>query len=225
MVFRDEIIGYLVAYLEPQNLKEIFNDGNSYGDEVFYAIVDKEGLLLASYGETADTSLLTDDFWHGIKNGAQTEGNWTVFEQQRENDMSASIQISKNGEERIICQYPIADTDWFLVMGLNQKYADYMLGKVWKPTVGLLAFSPLQRAAWDWDHRDGTSARSSKGRSEQPAKRLRFRTRSTAKPLHDWEPNGSPSLREARQNHSSAQGGCSSYGSTAGSQWRSTALP
>lgn len=138
VVFRDEIIGYLVAYLEPQSLKEIFNDGNSYGDEVFYAIVDKEGLLLASYGETADTSLLTDDFWHGIKNGAQTEGNWTVFEQQRENDMSASIQISKNGEERIICQYPIADTDWFLVMGLNQKYADYMLGKVWKPTVGLL---------------------------------------------------------------------------------------
>lgn len=136
--FRDKIIGYLVAYLEPQSLKEIFNDGNSYGDEVFYAIVDKEGLLLASYGGSTETSLLTDDFWRGIKRDSQTDGSWTVCEQQRENDQSAAIQISKNGEERIICQYPIADTDWFLVMGLNQEYADQMLAKVWKPTVGLL---------------------------------------------------------------------------------------
>lgn len=136
--YHDRVIGYLVADLNPKVLKEIFDDGKSYGEEVFYAIADEEGNLIASYGGTSKTSFLTDDFWNTIKKDSQVEGSWAPFDLQRKKRQPYSVRVYRNGEERILCQFPIADTEWFLVMGLNQQYADRMLGKVWRPTVALL---------------------------------------------------------------------------------------
>lgn len=136
--YYENVIGYLIGYLRPEVLKEVFADGKSYGEEVFYAIVDMEGQIIASYGGTESTVLLTDDFWNQLKVDSQTESSWSVFEQQRRSYQTSTIEITKGDERRILCQFPIENTEWCLVMGLNQDYAQRMFDKIWNPTVKLL---------------------------------------------------------------------------------------
>lgn len=66
------------------------------------------------------------------------EGSWNVFDRLRQNRQFGKIKITKGEEQRILCQFPIENTDWCLVMGLQQEYADRMLEKVWNPMVWLL---------------------------------------------------------------------------------------
>lgn len=134
---REELAGYVIAYLNPEVLAEIFKDGNSYGDEVFYAIVDMDGNIIASYGGVKETQLLTDDFWNQLKVGVQAGSSWTIFDRQRTNREHGMIEIVKNGEARLLYQYPIENTEWSLVMGLNRDYAQQMLDRIWKPIVRL----------------------------------------------------------------------------------------
>lgn len=136
--FHEEVQGYLIAFLNPKELTQLFQDGNSYGEEVFYAIVNQQGSILASFGGVNTTGLLENDFWSAIKQGTEMEGSWNVFDRLRQNRQFGKIKITKGEEQRILCQFPIENTDWCLVMGLQQEYADRMLEKVWNPMVWLL---------------------------------------------------------------------------------------
>lgn len=136
--YESEVNGYLIAYMNPTELTEIFQDGKSYGNEVFYAIVNNEGSIVASFGGVESTTLLADDFWNYIKQGTEINTTWNFFESMRQNRQYFEIHLVKDAEERILCQFPIKDTEWFLVMGVNQHYVDKMFGKVWNPMVGLL---------------------------------------------------------------------------------------
>lgn len=136
--YKDGVSGYLIACLDPAELNEIFLDGNSYGDQVFYAVVDSGGNILASFGGVENTAFLEDDFWHSIREGAQSSGSWNVFDRLRENRQFGKLDVVKGQEERILCEFPIADTQWYLVMGLNQEYVDRLVGRVYKPMMWLL---------------------------------------------------------------------------------------
>ena len=136
--YKNEVNGYLIACMNIAEMTEIFQNGQSYGSEAFYAIVSDEGGVVASFGGVASTTLLADDFWNYIKQGTEINTTWNFFESMRQNRQFFKIHIVKDQEERILCQFPIKDTEWFLVMGVSQHYADKMFDKVWNPMVGLL---------------------------------------------------------------------------------------
>ena len=135
--YMDAVQGYLIAYMDPQEMEDLFKDGRSYGDEVFYAIVDVDGSIVASYGGIKKTNLLSDDFWNFIKEEAETDSSWSIIDRLRESRQFAKMEIIKDEEHRLLCQFPIEDTEWYMVMGLNQAYAQSMMNRVWNPMVGL----------------------------------------------------------------------------------------
>ena len=135
--YMDAVQGYLIAYMDPQEMEDLFKDGRSYGDEVFYAIVDVDGSIVASYGGIKKTNLLSDDFWNFIKEEAETDSSWSIIDRLRDSRQFAKMEIIKDEEHRLLCQFPIEDTEWYMVMGLNQAYAQSMMNRVWNPMVGL----------------------------------------------------------------------------------------
>lgn len=134
----EEADGYLIAYLSPEMLKEVFENSRGYWSDVFFAVVDDDGKIMASYGGVIGTSLLKDDFWNYVKQGTQTDGDWDSFDKSRMNRLRSRINIVKEKEQRILYQFPIGNTQFCMVMGIDQSYADEMLSQIWNPIVELL---------------------------------------------------------------------------------------
>lgn len=115
------VTGYLLSYMNPDDMKEFF-DNSVYGDKAFFSLVNRNGTIMACYGATDGTAILQNDFWNSLKDISESLGSWTLFERQQQKGTNGILHVNENGVGKILCHFPIADTDWNLVVGIDESY-------------------------------------------------------------------------------------------------------
>ena len=115
------VTGYLLSYMNPDDMKEFF-DNSVYGDKAFFSLVNRNGTIMACYGATDGTAILQNDFWNSLKDISESLGSWTLFERQQQKGSNGILHVNENGVGKILCHFPIADTDWNLVVGIDESY-------------------------------------------------------------------------------------------------------
>lgn len=120
IVYSEDVTCYFLSYFDADSLKEVFAD-STYGDYAFYAIVDTEGTVLHTYGNSA-TTMLVDNFWNSLRDSADSLGNWVIYDRQVKNGENGVLHAQLGDEHRILCQLPVKQTDFHLVMGLDESY-------------------------------------------------------------------------------------------------------
>ncbi len=132
-----EVSGYLLTFISPEAFAELFED-SPFMQHAFFAIVDDEGRILSSYGHTASTQLLQDDFWGVMESYALTSGRWNVFKRQRDIGEKGSLVVSAGEEQRTVFLFPIEGTAWKLIAGVNDAYNDSARSEIWQPVTRLI---------------------------------------------------------------------------------------
>lgn len=133
----NRIKGYLITYIESTVLERMLAQ-EDYGNNAYYAIVDKQGNVLAAYGNTQDPTLVQSDFWNELRSMAKDSKNLAVFDNQRATNVIGVLHIVSGVEERTIYSLPIDNTEWSFVLGLNGEYVMKNLDTVWAPAKELI---------------------------------------------------------------------------------------
>lgn len=131
------VTGYLLSYMEPVEMSDLF-ENSVYGNQAFFSLVNRNGTIMASYGATEQTTILRNDFWNSLKDVAESLGNWTLFERQQQKGNSGILHVKENGIGKILCHFPIADTDWNLVVGIDESYLSGVQQSFRRPIVNLI---------------------------------------------------------------------------------------
>ena len=100
------VTGYLLSYMNPDNMKEFF-DNSVYGDKAFFSLVNRNGTIMACYGATDGTAILQNDFWNSLKDISESLGSWTLFERQQQKGNNGILHVKEDGVGKIICHFPI----------------------------------------------------------------------------------------------------------------------
>ena len=132
-----EINGYLITYMDPMLLSELFEETH-YKSEAYYAIVDRSGSILASYGYTEGTCLLQPDFWNSLEAVAESRGKWVAFDTLRTTGATAVLNVQDGNDTRTLYSYGIGGTDWNLVVFLNDDYMSESLDSISEPGMELI---------------------------------------------------------------------------------------
>ena len=131
------VTGYLLSYMDPSDMQDFFND-SVYGDKAFFSLVNRNGTIMACYGATDSTMLLQNDFWNSLKGIAESLGSWTLFDRQQQKGMSGILHVKEDGVGKIVCHFPIRNTDWTLVVGIDESYLSGIQQSFRGPIVNLI---------------------------------------------------------------------------------------
>ena len=131
------VTGYLLSYMDPSDMKDFFNN-SVYGDEAFFSLVNRNGTIMACYGAADSTMILQNDFWNSLKDIAESLGSWTLFDRQQQKGMSGILHVKENGVGKIVCHFPIRNTDWTLVVGIDEAYLSGIQQSFRGPIVNLI---------------------------------------------------------------------------------------
>ncbi len=131
------VTGYLLSYMEPAEMADFFVN-SVYGDKAFFSLVDRNGTIMACYGATEGTKILQNDFWNSLKGVAESLGSWTLFDRQQQKGDNGILHVNENGVGKILCHFPIADTDWNLVVGIDESYLSGIQQSFRGPIVNLI---------------------------------------------------------------------------------------
>ena len=129
--------GYLLSYMEPAEMSDFF-ENSVYGDKAFFSLVNRNGTIMACYGATDGTAILQNDFWNSLKDISESLGSWTLFERQQQKGSNGILHVNENGVGKILCHFPIADTDWNLVVGIDESYLSSIQQSFRGPIVNLI---------------------------------------------------------------------------------------
>ena len=131
------VTGYLLSYMNPDNMKEFF-DNSVYGDKAFFSLVNRNGTIMACYGATDGTAILQNDFWNSLKDISESLGSWTLFERQQQKGNSGILHVKEDGVGKIVCHFPIRGTEWNLVVGIDESYLSGIQQSFRGPIVNLI---------------------------------------------------------------------------------------
>lgn len=129
--------GYLITYINPALLENVFADAH-YGGKAYYAMVNQQGDVLATYGSVENTAILQPDFWNSLSPAAESIGHWSVFQRQRESGEIGVLSVKTDEEQRTLYSFAVDDTGWNLVVCLDNKYVMNSLDSIWKPVEQLV---------------------------------------------------------------------------------------
>ena len=138
--------GYLLSYMEPAEMSDLF-ENSVYGDRAFFSLVDRNGTIMACYGATQGTKILQNDFWNSLKGVAESLGSWTLFDRQQQKGDNGILHVNENGVGKILCHFPIADTAWNLVVGIDESYLSGIRQSFRGPIVDLIVKISISIAA------------------------------------------------------------------------------
>ena len=138
--------GYLLSYMEPAEMSDFF-ENSVYGDKAFFSLVDRNGTIMACYGATQGTKILQNDFWNSLKGVAESLGSWTLFDRQQQKGDNGILHVNENGVGKILCHFPIADTAWNLVVGIDESYLSGIQQSFRGPIVDLIVKISISIAA------------------------------------------------------------------------------
>lgn len=138
--------GYLLSYMEPAEMSDFF-ENSVYGDRAFFSLVDRNGTIMACYGATEGTKILQNDFWNSLKGVAESLGSWTLFDRQQQKGDNGILHVNENGVGKILCHFPIADTAWNLVVGIDESYLSGIQQSFRGPIVDLIVKISISIAA------------------------------------------------------------------------------
>ena len=131
------VTGYLLSYMDPAEMSDFF-ENSVYGDKAFFSLVNRNGTIMASYGATDQTTILQNDFWNSLKGVAESLGSWTLFDRQQQKGVNGILHVNENGVGKIVCHFPIENTDWNLVVGIDESYLSGIQQSFQKPIVDLI---------------------------------------------------------------------------------------
>lgn len=131
------VTGYLLSYMDPAEMSDFFQN-SVYGDKAFFSLVNRNGTIMASYGATDGTAILQNDFWNSLKSVAESLGSWTLFDRQQQKGVNGILHVNENGVGKIVCHFPIEDTDWNLVVGIDESYLSGIQQSFRGPIVNLI---------------------------------------------------------------------------------------
>lgn len=131
------VTGYLLSYMNPAEMSDFFQN-SVYGDKAFFSLVNRNGTIMASYGATDGTAILQNDFWNSLKSVAESLGSWTLFDRQQQKGVNGILHVNENGVGKIVCHFPIEDTDWNLVVGIDESYLSGIQQSFRGPIVNLI---------------------------------------------------------------------------------------
>ena len=131
------VTGYLLSYMDPADLTDLFNN-SGYGDRAFFALVNRNGTVMACYGATDETTILQNNFWNSLKDVAESLGSWTLFDRQQQKGSSGILHIREDGEDKILCHFPVRGTEWSLVVGIDESYLSGIRQAFREPIVNLI---------------------------------------------------------------------------------------
>ena len=131
------VTGYLLSYMDPAEMSDFF-ENSVYGDKAFFSLVNRNGMIMASYGATDGTTILQNDFWNSLKGVADSLGSWTLFDRQQQKGVNGILHVNENGVGKIVCHFPIQDTDWNLVVGIDESYLSGIQQSFRGPIVNLI---------------------------------------------------------------------------------------
>ena len=132
-----EMDGYLVTYIPPSVFESVFEAAH-YKENAFYAIVNRKGEILSTYGYTEETVFLQDDFWDSLKPFTEFPGYWAVFDRQRSEKEIANLSVISGEEKRTIYAFPIKGTEWNFVVGLDDEYVQKSQDTIWQPIMEMI---------------------------------------------------------------------------------------
>lgn len=129
--------GYLISYYDSSKLSEIIKkiefDMNS-----FYVLADSAGVVAWEYGAFQSTQLIDKgSFWDALSPGMES-GRLEMVKMRLKNHTSGIAYVNLEEESKAIVYAPIGVEDYYLVMGINQKYLDREEGNEWKATRDML---------------------------------------------------------------------------------------
>lgn len=124
-----------------------FFENSVYGDRAFFSLVDRNGTIMACYGATQGTKILQNDFWNSLKGVAESLGSWTLFDRQQQKGDNGILHVNENGVGKILCHFPIADTAWNLVVGIDESYLSGIQQSFRGPIVDLIVKISISIAA------------------------------------------------------------------------------
>ncbi len=133
----NNVTGYLLSYMDPADLTDFFNN-SEYEDKAFFSLVNRNGTVMASYGATGETTILQNDFWNSLKDVAESLGSWTLFDRQQQKGSSGILHIRENDTGKIVCHFPIRETEWSLVVGIDESYLSGIQQAFRGPIVNLI---------------------------------------------------------------------------------------
>ena len=141
--------GYLITYIEPALLENVFVDAH-YGGRAYYAMVNQGGDVLATYGNVDSSEILKSDFWNALKPVAESVGHWSVFQRQRENGDVGVLKVITEKEQRTLYSFAVGGTEWNLVVCLDDKYVTSSLDSIWGPVEKLVlrVSIPISIISW-----------------------------------------------------------------------------
>ena len=122
-------------------------ENSVYGDRAFFSLVDRNGTIMACYGATQGTKILQNDFWNSLKEVAESLGSWTLFDRQQQKGDNGILHVNENGVGKILCHFPIADTAWNLVVGIDESYLSSIQQSFRGPIVDLIVKISISIAA------------------------------------------------------------------------------
>ena len=131
------VTGYLLSYMDPAEMADFF-ENSVYGDKAFFSLVNRNGTIMASYGATDGTTILQNDFWNSLKDVADSLGSWTLFDRQQQKGVNGILHVNENGVGKIVCHFPIENTDWNLVVGIDESYLSGIQQSFRGPIVNLI---------------------------------------------------------------------------------------
>lgn len=131
------VTGYLLSYMDPADMEDFF-DNSVYGDKAFFSLVNRNGTIMACYGATDGTTILQNDFWNSLKNVSESLGSWTLFDRQLQKGSSGILHVKENNVGKIVCHFPIKETDWNLVVGIDESYLSGIQQSFRGPIVNLI---------------------------------------------------------------------------------------
>ena len=132
-----EAVGYLLSYMDPNVLDSFFEE-SAYGKDAFFTLVNQNGTIMASYGATGTTEILQNDFWNSLKDVSDSLGSWTLFDRQQQKRMNGILHVKDQGVGRILCHFPIVNTEWNLVMGIDESYLSGIRQSFREPILNLI---------------------------------------------------------------------------------------
>lgn len=130
-----KVKGQILVYFAADMLEQIFNE--QYKNMGFYSIVDAEGNVLVSCSNQ-ESKFLEGNFWDMLRDTEKNLSGYVLFDRQLKAGEKAVLSVRKEDEERLICAYPIADTDWYFVMGIDEAFIDGVESLAWAAVYKLL---------------------------------------------------------------------------------------
>lgn len=130
VIRNDRRQGYILAFLPREFPVSVIED-STYETIAFFAIAEREGRPLLTYGDTGDTKLLEDDFWSKLREERVDGEDWQKLERMIHDGRTDYIYINDKKGQRLVGVTPLKETGFLLVMGLQEEYVSDLERSVW----------------------------------------------------------------------------------------------